>query len=1338
VSIDLVLDPINPGCEPFDVNGTISASGFTYWDPLEGGVAPFVLDGNTEITVCFDANHTYVSDLGFVLIGPPGCGSPAVTLSPNPQVINNANGCCCNSGNNLNNLCFSTSNANQLNMCGSGTPLGGTYGFYNGTFPGFGGASYPQGGVGALNGCNAAEGGWAIQIYDCIGADVGALTGASIVFNNGSSQIVYDSGPINSAINDNSCTPATASIYVVPLTTPINPDPNQIPNSGTLTYTLGVNGAPVSLNQGTNNFTQTVNPIPTFDEWYFLEIEDELGCTAIDSAFFDFTGYADATVTDPIPNYPNNSFCVNDPTEQLEASDPGGIWTGIGVSATGLFDPATAGLGNHDVTYTIPPPCGDIDVINITVFDFPDATINPLNALNELCENDAPVQVTTVAPGGALSGLGVDPTGMFDPANAGEGVHTITYEFLGNCPASSIMDITVLYVNDATIAPVSTFCVNDPSEQLAAGDPGGTWTGTGVSATGLFDPAIAGLGNHAITYTIPPPCGDVDIINITVFDLPDATINPLNELCADEPPVQITTVALGGVFSGPGVGPTGIFDPAIAGEGIQTITYEFLGNCPASSTMDITVLHVNDATINPINATNIICIDGAPVQLTSVDPGGTWSGTGISATGLFTPTTAGTGVHTITCDIADPCGDNQTMDIEVIEVTFTNATTDALCFNELSGQISIANATGSAPHLFSIDGGTATQATGQFLDLLAGNYNLIVTDDNGCSSQPVAVVVNQPTELTVGAVMDQQSNCDQPDGQATALAAGGTVGLGYTYQWSSIPVQNSATAVGLTPQGYDVVTTDDNGCTATTALIITSTPPITVDIIAISDPLCKGACDGTAAAIASPNAVLGAGETWSWNSATLNNTANATNLCGDNWYTVTYTDAVGCVATADTVLAEPTLVVLDLSLDTNLICIGGTDSLWVSATGGSVGGFTYSWSSFPLDPAININGQNQEAAPVDNTTYSVFATDNNGCVSSVELIDINVHPPLELSIIRPITSDSSICPYDFATLDLLPSGGNGNYTVYLMPDSVNPVTLPILVQPANDSTFTFVLVDDCENLDVEASITINLKVMPQIDFKAEDTVGCQPFYVEFEDLTTPDPGAVFWNFGDLDSDIGQPTGGAISYTYPDEGAYDVTVTAVTNEGCVDSITKPEYILVNPLPEAYYKADPSYVNLFNARVKFVDLSSDIINVWNWSFGDGDESSIQHPNHIYSDTGLFNVILEVENNFGCLDSVSSKIEIYPDYTMYIPNSFTPNKDGINDVFKPMGDGFFQRTYSFKIFDRWGEEIFYTANYEIGWDGTFKGAPVESSSFTYQVKAIDLNYFNREHFGYVILTR
>jgi hypothetical protein len=209
-------------CQTTSLSATNQFSGqnFTYYNPPPSGS---FINQNTGIRVCFNANHTYVSDIGYVLIGPPGCGSPSITLSPNPQVISNANGCCCNAGNNINNLCFDTQNNNQLNVCTSNTPITGTFGIYNGNFPGTGGNNYPQGGLSQFYGCDATEGGWSVQIYDCIGADVGSLTRATIQFTNLSSicssqnSILYDSGIINSAINDNSCTPSTASIYTVPL-----------------------------------------------------------------------------------------------------------------------------------------------------------------------------------------------------------------------------------------------------------------------------------------------------------------------------------------------------------------------------------------------------------------------------------------------------------------------------------------------------------------------------------------------------------------------------------------------------------------------------------------------------------------------------------------------------------------------------------------------------------------------------------------------------------------------------------------------------------------------------------------------------------------------------------------------------------------------------------------------------------------------------------------------------------------------------------------------------------------------------------------------------------------
>ncbi len=263
---------INTNCGGFNLNGTADpVADFVYYNPPP---LPMFIDANTTITVCFDATHTYVSDIGFFLISPTGTTIP---LSPNPQAINAGNGCCCNSGNNVNNLCFTTVPSGGLFVCSSGTPLTGTYSAYeNNTID-----------WSPLYGEDAAQGGWSVQIYDCIGADVGALTHASISFSGNSAcgpqNITYDSGNINSAINDNSCSAASASIFTVPqqpsVTTPI-----VLPN--TLTFQWTDDNPCLTVPNATTNLTPAIPATPTQDTWFYLQVTDNFGCTFIDPVLF--------------------------------------------------------------------------------------------------------------------------------------------------------------------------------------------------------------------------------------------------------------------------------------------------------------------------------------------------------------------------------------------------------------------------------------------------------------------------------------------------------------------------------------------------------------------------------------------------------------------------------------------------------------------------------------------------------------------------------------------------------------------------------------------------------------------------------------------------------------------------------------------------------------------------------------------------------------------------------------------------------------------------------------------------------------------------------------------
>lgn len=1111
VDISLALDPVNPGCEPFDVEGTINASGFTYWDPVDPGAAPFIIDANTTIEVCFDANHTYVSDLGFVLIGPPGCGSPPLTLIPNPQVVNNANGCCCNSGNNINNLCFSTANNNQLDVCGSGVPLSGTYGFYNGAFPGTGGANYPQGGVAGLYGCNAAEGGWAVQIYDCIGLDVGALTGASITFSNGSSTLIYDSGPINSAINDNSCDPGSASIYVVPLTTPVNPNPQQVPNSGTLTYQLGVNGQPVSLAPGTNTFSETVDPIPTNDEWYYLEIQDQLGCYAVDSVLFQFTGYADAT-------------------------------------------------------------------------------IDPINPTNQLCTGNAPVQLT-------------------------------------------------------------------------AADQGGTWTGNGIDPTGIFDPAAAGVGVHTITYTIADPCGDVQTMDITVGDLTANTSSTPSVCTADNGTATLTPQT-----------------------GIAPYSYSWT-SVPVQTTQTATDLAPGDYDVTVLDD------DGCSLTTTV----------------------------TVAFDPSD------------LTVSIPNIT-DVQCNNACDGTATAVELGGTAPYQFGWDDPT-TQLTATATDLCAGTYNVGVLDANGCVAT-AQTTITEPTALSVNAAMDQQSNCGLPDGEASVVANGGTIANTYQYSWNSNPIQTTATATGLLPATYTVTVTDDNGCVETADVDVTQTPGFTASISSFNDATCYQFCDGDATVVYSAGAVLPV--VYSWDSSPGQNTAIASDLCAGN-YTATVTDDVGCIATADVTIAEPTAVVTQLGVSTSPICIGESSDLSATVNGGTTPYAGYLWTADPADPSLIPNQQNPTVSPVVTTTYTLVATDANGCESTPKYVVVEVHPPLTLGITRPLYSpDTAICPYDFATIDLEATGGDGAYSFYLLPDQSNEITVPMQVQPAITTTYDFTVTDGCTTPPAFATSTITVFILPEVNFIGDELAGCDPHTVEFTDQTTPTPVGWNWNFGDASSNSNTSTEQNPTHLFSGSGLYDISLLVETADGCIADSTKNQYIEVFPLPVANFSPDPEVTNVLLGTIDFTDLSTGNLSAWEWNFGDGGTSIDQHPTYTFSDTGTFVVWLHVTTVDGCEDDTQRQIIIEPDFMFYVPNSFTPNDDGKNDYFRGYGEGVDWDTYELYIYNRWGEEIFITRDIETPWRGWFKNAEVEAGVYVWMIRIYDLKGEQHTYRGHVTLLR
>tara|TARA_R110002050_G_scaffold221441_1_gene357332 strand:- start:130787 stop:134845 length:4059 start_codon:yes stop_codon:yes gene_type:complete len=290
----------------------------------------------------------------------------------------------------------------------------------------------------------------------------------------------------------------------------------------------------------------------------------------------------------------------------------------------------------------------------ITVNASPNVTTSPFPTG---CMNGGTIPLNTGGPlGGTWSGTGVSGF-VFDPLVAGLGQHTVTYSFtLGSCTATSSEVISVTAPPTVNLPSyTASICSASTAFNLTGGTPiGGTYTGTGVT-NNSFDPAVAGLGSHLMTYTYTDSngCSGTDTASIIVVTGLPTSLGTFTGVCANSPIVTLTGgTPAGGRYTGLGVDTTaGTFDPSIAGAGTHTITYFGLGGaCVSAATSTITVNALPNVSLAAFSDQ---CMSSTAVVLTGGIPaGGTYSGTNVTA-GNFDASAAGLGSHTIYYSVTD-------------------------------------------------------------------------------------------------------------------------------------------------------------------------------------------------------------------------------------------------------------------------------------------------------------------------------------------------------------------------------------------------------------------------------------------------------------------------------------------------------------------------------------------------------------------------------------------------------------------------------------------------------------------------------------------------------------
>lgn len=342
-----------------------------------------------------------------------------------------------------------------------------------------------------------------------------------------------------------------------------------------------------------------------------------------------------------------------------------------GATATGLCP------GTYNVITQSSIGCSDTASVLIGSTGGSTLAVSIVAPNDTTCATGGPFTLLGSPAGGYWLGTGVTPWGEFAGVVSGPGTFTLTYTATaGGCTGSASIDITVLPVNALYITPVLTACVNDAPIQFTATPPGGFFYGsTPLTIDGLFDPGY-GPGTYTIGYQIDLP-GSCSLWDSTTIVVTESTVNmtAVPPVCEDVPAFNLTATPAGGTWSGTGIINTtlGTFSPSAAGPGVHTITYTAgSGSCTGSGTINVTVNPGVTVNIDPVAP---VCETVTPFALNASPAGGTWSGAGVSAAGIFSPATAGSGSHWVyyTLSTTGPCGglDSVLISVNTIDALFT-------------------------------------------------------------------------------------------------------------------------------------------------------------------------------------------------------------------------------------------------------------------------------------------------------------------------------------------------------------------------------------------------------------------------------------------------------------------------------------------------------------------------------------------------------------------------------------------------------------------------------------------------------------------------------------------
>jgi len=386
--------------------------------------------------------------------------------------------------------------------------------------------------------------------------------------------------------------------------------------------------------------------------------------------------------------------------------------------------------------------------------------------------------------------------------------------------------------------------------------------------------------------------------------------------------------------------------------------------------------------------------------------------------------------------------------------------------------------------------------------------------------------------------------------------------------------------------------------------------------------------------------------------------------------------------------------------------------------------YTYQWSWSPTTGLSNPNIANPTVSGITETTVYTVTVVPNGFpeCAQIDNVTVNVIPSMVTSL------DDSFhgCAGEIITLPApTVAGGIPPFTYkWITPDGqeINQPSIDVTAQGAE--IYCAVVSDGCLQPDTLCALVSTAPAIPAT-MTIDNNTGCEPFtalmladYTEVQNVTQ-----MLWHF---DDGVEAPVLSSANHVYLHEGVYFPWLEITDIYGCTYRDTVDNPVLVWPRPVSDFSHTPEIATIPNTTVEFTNNSTGALT-YEWDFGVLGQTTSFDTIIVFpiASPGLYPVTLVTSNQYSCTDSLTKLVQVKDDLIVFIPNTFTPDGDGKNDIWRVEGSGFRDFGYVLRIFNRWGNLLFESTDPTVPWVGDTNIGEyyyVQDGVYAYRLEVVD----------------